>query len=440
MPLNGPSSAARLEDAFNLFNEMSEALAQSYRELEGQVLRLTEELAAARSERLQTLMEKAALANRLQRLLEALPGGVVVLDGAGQVAECNRGATELLGTAPLHRPWSEVLAEVLAASSDNPHQRRLTNGRYVSFSASSLGEEPGQIILLTDVSEMHALQGLVEQQQRLTAMGEMLAGMAHQIRTPLAAAVLYASHLGGELPEVQRKKFSDKLLERLRHLERQVNDMLVFARAGRYAMEKVPVRRLLERAVQAMEAMVKHRRVEFRIVEESICPDIYISEDAFLGALTNLMANAVEALGDSGLVTLSISRPEAASLRISVIDNGPGMSEDVCRRVFQPFFTTRSSGTGLGLAVVECVVRAHGGSVSCESAPGQGAQFHIDLPLVTEPTPLAAGTTAKGLTVDSGCHESRGNLIPPLPAGEGRGEGNNHGARDVSWSGAARAP
>lgn len=397
MPLNGPSSAARLEDAFNLFNEMSEALAQSYRELEGQVLRLTEELAAARSERLQTLMEKEALANRLQRLLEALPGGVVVLDGDGVVAECNRGAGDLLGTVPLQRPWREVLTEVLAAGSDNPHQRRLVNGRYVSFSASSLGDTPGQIMLLTDVSEMHALQGLVEQQQRLTAMGEMLAGMAHQIRTPLAAAVLYASHLGGELPEAQRKKFSEKLLERLRHLERQVNDMLVFARAGRYAMEKVPLRRLLERAVQAMEAMVKQRRVEFRIVEEVACPDIYLSEDAFLGALTNLMTNAVEAIGDTGVVTLTISRPEAASVRISVSDDGPGMSAEVCRSVFQPFFTTRSSGTGLGLAVVECVVRAHGGSVRCESTPGQGAQFHIDLPLVTEPTPLAAGSTAKSL-------------------------------------------
>ncbi|WP_054773752.1 sensor histidine kinase [Methylogaea oryzae] len=326
-----------------------------------------------------------------------MPGGVVVLDGEGLVAECNRGASELLGTAPLHRPWSEVLAEVLAVGAGNPHQRRLANGRYVSFSSSSLGDEPGQIILLTDVSEMHALQGLVEQQQRLTAMGEMLAGMAHQIRTPLAAAVLYASHLGGELPLPQRERFSEKLLERLRHLERQVNDMLVFARAGRYTMEKVAVRGVLDRAVHAMEALVKNRRVEFKVAEDAACPELYISEDAFLGALTNLMSNAVEAMGEAGTVTLRLSRPAAASVRISVIDDGPGMSEEVRQRVFQPFYTTRTSGTGLGLAVVESVVRAHGGTVLCETKLGQGTAFHIDLPLVTEPTPLPAGISANDL-------------------------------------------
>lgn len=387
------SDAAKLQDAFQLFNEMSQALAQSYQELQGQVVRLTEELAAARSERLQTLVEKERLANRLQSLLEALPGGVVVLDGEGRVAECNPGAVALLGIEPLHRPWCDALGEVLAAGADNPHQRRLRNGRYVSFSASSLGEQPGQIILLTDVSEMHALQALVEQQQRLTAMGEMLAGMAHQIRTPLAAALLYAGHLGGELPAAQRERFSEKLLERLRHLQRQVNDMLVFARAGHYAMEKIPARRLLERAVQAVESLLKNRRVQLTIEDEGEAPEVYLNEDAFLGVLTNLINNAVEALGETadGRVLLRLARPNADTLRISVADNGPGMDETLRRQVFQPFFTTRSSGTGLGLAVVDCVVRAHGGQVQCETAPGQGATFHIDLPLASEPRFLPAG-------------------------------------------------
>lgn len=180
-------------------------------------------------------------------------------------------------------------------------------------------------------------------------------------------------------------------------MERQVNDMLVFARAGRYTMEKVAVRGVLDRAVHAMEALVKNRRVEFKVAEDAACPELYISEDAFLGALTNLMSNAVEAMGEAGTVTLRLSRPAAASVRISVIDDGPGMSEEVRQRVFQPFYTTRTSGTGLGLAVVESVVRAHGGTVLCETKLGQGTAFHIDLPLVTEPTPLPAGISANDL-------------------------------------------
>lgn len=391
-PLN---SAESLQDAFQLFNELSKNLTRSYLELEAQVARLTGELAAARSERLKTLTEKESLANRLQRLLEALPGAVLVTDGRGAVVEHNPAANELLGQGLIGRHWRDALDELAAPGSDNPHQRQLHSGRTVSISVNSLGEEPGQIVLLTDVSDMRALQDLVSQQKRLSALGEMLASLAHQVRTPLSAALLYTAHLGkAQLSASQRERFATKLADRLQYMERQVNDMLAFARMGRLAMEKIGVAGFFRRVAEAFEPVLEGRDIDL-IVRNGVAVDtFYGNPDALHGILLNLLNNAVEALGGAGEIRLDVGHPAPGWLRMVVSDDGPGIAEDIRARIFEPFFTTRANGTGLGLAIVECVVRAHGGRVSCRSSEDQGASFQLDFPLA-EPVPLPGGFSGK---------------------------------------------
>lgn len=379
---NGFENVERLKDAFQLFNELSRSLTDSYRELENQVARLKDELAATRSERLRTLIEKELLANRLQQLLEALPGGVLVLDGEGGAIEKNGVAGKLLGEPLLGLRWAEIAERCFLPDSDNPHERRLRSGGYVSLSHSSAGEEAGQIILLTDVSEMRALQEMVNRHKRLTAMGEMVAAMAHQVRTPLSAAVLYASHLSkAGLLEDRRLRFAQKLRERLQHLERQVNDMLIFARGGRLGMAAFPLEGLLKKVADSMETYAYGETVHFEIINRTRIGTVAGNEDALLGILMNLLSNAVEAMNGSGALKLIVSEPRRGVVRFSVADDGPGISDAHRERIFEPFFTTRSNGTGLGLAVVEAVVRAHGGSIRCESPPRQGAVFHITIPL-----------------------------------------------------------
>lgn len=387
-----PAGPTELRDAFFQFNQLSRTLIDSYQELEAQVARLNEELKAARDERLRTLLEKERLANRLQHLLEALPGAVVVLDEAGLVADCNPAAENWLGGPLRGKSWRALSDGCFLPDAGNPRQRRLHDGRDVGVSVSALGPEHGQIILLTDISELRALQELVSQQQRLTAMGEMQASLAHQVRTPLSAALLYASQLdAAELSSAQRQKFSHRLLERLRHIERQIHDMLVFARAGRFTLESVPVERLLERSSASVEAIFRSGDVCLVLDNDAPGASVPVNEEALLGALTNLLTNAAEAIGGAGRVTLCVSRSRPGQLRFSVTDDGPGMSEEVRARVFEPFFTTRAGGTGLGLAVVEHVARSHGGEAWCESAPGRGAAFHLCIPETTADKALAAG-------------------------------------------------
>ena len=292
-----------------------------------------------------------------------MPGGVLVTDGKGLVIEHNAAATGMIGSNLKGRHWLDVVNEAAFPVADTPNQRQLLDGRTVSLSLNPLGEEPGHIILLTDISEVRALQEMISQQKRLSALGEMVASLAHQVRTPLSAALLYASHLGnGQLTEAQRTRFAAKLVDRLQHMERQVNDMLAFARIGRLSLGKISTPAFLARVVEAFEPLLDGRQIR---LEASRCLaecEFFGNEDALLGILLNLLNNSVEAFaGQPGLIRLSMEQSMPGRVRIVVADDGPGIPDEVRSRIFEPFFTTRTHGTGLGLAIVDCVVRSHGG-------------------------------------------------------------------------------
>ncbi|MGR9114262.1 MAG: sensor histidine kinase [Gammaproteobacteria bacterium] len=386
------NKAEQLTDAFRIFNDLSQNLSVSYQNLEKQVTKLHAELAAARSERLKTLIEKEKIAGRLQQILAALPAAVIVLDADGLVADFNATATDFLGESLAGRPWSDVVECSSQPVLDNPHERQLNDGRCVSISYNALHPNSGQIVLLSDVSEMRALQDRVSQQKHLSAMGEMVASMAHQVRTPLSTAILYASQLSrADLEEAKRLQFSRKILERLHYLERQVNDMLIYAKEGRLAMETFILSDLLKGIDEAVKDRIGSTSASFKIVNLAGARVLTGNENALRGAIFNLVNNAIEACTDNGLIELCIIQTDDERLLITVKDNGVGMERKQCSRIFEPFYTTKNSGTGLGLAVVDSVMRAHGGSASCDSEPGKGATFRLTLPVVSVETEILPG-------------------------------------------------
>ena len=375
-----PHNSESLHDAFQLFNEVSLSLTESYHGLQQQVADLSKELAAARDARLKTLTEKEQLANQLYALLEALPGGVIVLDSAGKIIRQNRVAAELLGVPLIGSEWTDIVKRCLGEQSDTPRERRLVTGRYINLSTQPLDDDSGQVILLTDVSEVRVLQDLVNHQKRLSAMGEMVAALAHQIRTPLSAALLYASNLGNPaLGSAQQKRHAAKVTERLRDVERQVNDMLIFARDGRLIMDTVPVARLAARISESAESLAANSAAQIRIDNRIAQDQLLCNEDALVGAVLNLINNALQAMNYRGLVQIDIYGRDQ-SMRLSVTDDGPGIPQHTAERLFEPFYTTRANGTGLGLAVVENVVSSHNGRVWCDTGFRSGAKFNIELP------------------------------------------------------------
>jgi len=251
------------------------------------------------------------------------------------------------------------------------------------------------------------LQELLNQQKQLSAMGEMVASMAHQVRTPLATAILYSSQLGNvALDETKRQRFAQKILERLQYLERQVNDMLIFAKDGRLSMENFSLHALLECLNETLKDYVGQGRVDVQIINTAHDDVMLGNENALRGALMNVLNNAVDALGNmesgQGLITINVSQPDARNLKIVIKDNGPGLAKEHCQRIFEPFFTTKTNGTGLGLAVVDSVVKAHRGQVYVTSALDAGATFTFILPCVMQtPELLPGGFSGKNLSQEN---------------------------------------
>ena len=366
----------RLTDAFRVFNELSENLALSYQALQEQVANLNRQLAVARSERLATLSEKEKLASRLQQILAALPAAVILLNAEQQIIDCNEHAVAFLGEPLLGQQWQAIMVRSLLAIPDSPHERQLKDGRIVTLSRNHLSNDAEQIILLSDVSEIRQLQDRLAEQKHLSAMGEMVASLAHQVRTPLATAILYASQMSKpQLTEPKRQQFSEKILERLQYLERQVNDMLIFAKQGRLAMQGFSLKQMLNHIVDRMEEFDGAFMLDNRVREDSMLGN----QDALRGGILNLLNNAIESGAD--VISLIVERTPQG-LDIIIQDNGPGIDTAAQAKLFEPFYTTKIHGTGLGLAVVESVVKAHQGSIRCQSTVGQGSVFCLNLPII----------------------------------------------------------
>ncbi|MCB1886706.1 MAG: PAS domain-containing protein [Rhodocyclaceae bacterium] len=353
-------SAAELAQAFAAFSQASEELSSAYGALQGQVSQLTE---------------------RLSVLMEALPAGVLVLDRTEQVVQANRAAERLLGAGLAGQGWPTV--ESSFAPTETPGEWRHEAGAHaarLAVARTPLESGEGSIVLLHDISETHRMRLQVERNERLAAMGEMVAGLAHQLRTPLSAALLYVGNLSQpELGAPDRARIVDRALERLRLLERLIRDMLLFARGDTQERERFGACELAAELTHTLEPVARARQVVFR--DACLCPDARLTGDrkALAGALTNLLENAVQATPAGGEVSLEVSR-EGELVRFRVRDNGKGMDEDLQSRIFEPFFTTRSEGTGLGLAIARSVARAHGGDIDVASVAGAGTTFTLSLP------------------------------------------------------------
>lgn len=361
-----------------LLARISDQLATSQSFLQQRVTELNERLERADLERQQQLAEQQRLASRLQNLLDILPGGVVVIDGQGTVREANPVACTLLAEPLVGALWREVIQRAFAPRADDGHEVSLRDGRRLSIATRSLQGEPGQLVLLNDLTETRRLQDELARHQRLSALGRMVASLAHQIRTPLSAALLYAGHLHErELTQEQQQRFAGRLSERLHELEHQVRDMLVFAKGELPLSDSLPPNEFFAALQRAAEAHVQGQQVRWQC-------DIYhgrllCNQDTLIGAVLNLIKNAQQATGAGLLLKIHCYR-RADQLILSVTDNGPGISAELQQRLYEPFFTTRVTGTGLGLSVVQTVVKAHHGELRVRSVVGRGTRVMICLP------------------------------------------------------------
>lgn len=363
-----------LRQSFDLFNRQSCLLDASYAELQDKVDLLTQELKLSQLARHQEFVEKERLGNRMTCTLDAVPGAVLVLDGDGIIREKNARASELLNQPLLGCAWSEIAQREFSPVGAADGDLRLRDGRWFNLSRQPLGSEQGELLLLADVTESRRMAELLQRRERLSCIGEMTATLAHQIRTPLTSALLYAGQFG---KGSQRDKvLAGKVSDRLHELVRMVDDMLRYAGGARRSGESFAVSELFEEILESVAPCTEPGVIKIATLRSE--HTVEGNRDAIRGALINLIDNARQACGDAARIELGAERVNE-KICLTVSDNGHGIAADIKDRLFEPFFTTRPQGTGLGLAVVRAVAEAHDGEILVDSG-SNGTTFALCLP------------------------------------------------------------
>ena len=251
----------------------------------------------------------------------------------------------------------------------------------------------GEVVRLHE--ELANKNAQLERSKRLSALGEMAAGIAHEIRNPLAAIQLYVEMVGADLkdsgfaeegqPLNLALDNTGKIAEAVRGLSAIVNDVLAFARQMQPIARPLDPQTVCQRIFDETRPLIEASGVEIKTVLE--VSTLYADPDLLHRALVNLVRNAAEAMAGQPEARLTLA---VAENRVTVADTGPGLPEDVIDRIFNPFFTTRNTGTGLGLAIVHRIVDAHGGSIAVHNDPQHGgAVFCLELPAAAADAPAA---------------------------------------------------
>ncbi|HEY5604629.1 MAG TPA: ATP-binding protein [Gammaproteobacteria bacterium] len=374
-----------LDETLETFDQLTDDLEVNYNKLEDRIAQLQMQLIDVRQKQRQEIAARDRIAQKLSSVLQALPAGVVVLGPDGRVQDCNPAAEELLGEALRDAVWREVVERAFMPRMDDGHEISLKDGRLVNISTCPLGNDPGQILLIADVTETRRLQQYINQHQRLISMGEMVASLAHQVRTPLSTALLSASQLKNtNLDPERKKKQTEKLINNLRHLESLVTDMLVFSKEGHCSSDTFTLSGVVQKLVADAQVLAQVNHVQLTL--EDVCPGVRVlgNQSILLSALQNLLDNALHAVSSScGTVQVCIQSSLPGNVDVVVTDNGSGIPRDIHHKIFDPFFTTKAQGTGLGLAVVQAVARAHQGDVWLDSEYSNGCRFILRLPTLT---------------------------------------------------------
>jgi signal transduction histidine kinase len=233
-----------------------------------------------------------------------------------------------------------------------------------------------------------ALERELARSERLSSLGQMAAGLAHEIKNPLGSIQGAAEILGDDTPAGSKQRdLYDVLRKESRRLGAVVDDFLGFARPRPLQLAPLDVARAVDRASLQMAIDASARRIEIRREVAHDLPAIFADAEQFHQVLLNLLLNAIAASRDGGVITVgarAVTRDGHRSVAVSVKDHGPGIPADVLPRVFDPFFTTKENGTGLGLSISHTIVRDHGGSIDVDSAPGTGTAVTVILPVEGE--------------------------------------------------------
>jgi two-component system, NtrC family, sensor histidine kinase HydH len=379
--------------------------------------------------------ERAQESERLtEEVTRNMPTGLLLVSATGAISSTNPAAEEALGMRTLrYRSYKEILGAeseltqmLTAVLRDGKTFQRgevehmtpegeirhlgvtispiFRSARAATRVAAEAGTIPptemrvsGALCLMSDLTELTALQKQIRWKENLAALGEMSAGIAHEFKNSLATISGYAQMIRSESKPGDTRDSSERILDQTRALTHVVTEFLRFAKPLEICYETVSMQNVVDKVAEELRETVQNCVVE----AEGSFHELPGDEALIRQALVNLVRNGVQAATAASAapakVTITGSLEDLGGRkwqRVCVADNGGGINENDLPKIFLPFYTTKSEGTGLGLAVVQKVALQHGGSIEARNREGGGAEFLLWLPLRQDPLPSPIASRA----------------------------------------------
>ena len=361
-----------------------------------------------------------------EKTVDAITQAICIIDARGMVRRANRVFAELIQvpvTAIPGRPWlgllppawSDPVARALAEPTATLVEIR-AGERTLSFTAIPMAEPGSAVLVFEDQTERRRLQEQLIQSEKMSAIGQLIAGVAHDLNNPLASVVGFSDFLAelGDIPP----QFAEPLQVIRQEAERAatiVKNLLSFARSQEGERKRQPIGSILESTLALLRNQLMANKVEATLEVEPGLPDVEVNGNQIKQVFVNLINNANQAIAadaPSGRIWVA-AKPQRDGVAVSITDSGPGMTEEIAAHVFEPFFTTKGEGegTGLGLSICQGIVKEHGGRITLDTKPGVGATFTVELPagartplVEAAPPPVPEGKQLHILVVDDEPH------------------------------------
>ena len=398
------------------FNEVAEQLQRSYDELQVRIKKLDLELEDKNKELEKNLVEKEEVKNYLNDILESLTNGVIVVDRLGRITTFNQTAGNLTGLKPqncLGKTLKEVfpfdLFENLVSRLEKNRRETVSQDQDITtpdkkiiharVSASPVwdnhGGQIGTVLILQDRTDLRRLEEFAHRNQRLREMGEMAAGIAHEIRNPLGSIELFASLLKKDLEgDPEKAELVQHIRAGVQNMDRIISTLLLFAKSSQPSRQQCDINLLLAELLDGLDDIRVPDNI--KVVRDFGKEEMLANGDRELlrQVFPNLIRNAIQAMPDGGELRLQTEKaliPVSGSesgkdagarkfITVTVTDTGGGICADDLSKIFNPFFTTKDKGTGLGLAISHNIIKAHQGTIEAVSEEGKSTSFRVKIP------------------------------------------------------------
>ena len=334
-----------------------------------------------------------------EALVKNMPIGLIALDDQDKIVTCNEKAQAVLEVAfsdalgkqamtLLPVPLKKIFAELPASGGFLERDIQLISAQgkehiweAVAAGLMDEGIPAGRILLIRDVTAIRQMENEVARSRHLNSIGSLAAGVAHEIRNPLSSikgfAVYFKERLSGNKED---EETADIMIAETERLNRVISQLIEFARPLELKKEKVQFVELVKHTIKLIAADAQKNKISVEIDATADLPEVEVDPDKIKQVLLNIFLNSLAALKDGGKLTIELV-PGADNLTVIISDNGAGIKKLDLLRIYDPYFTSKPAGTGLGLAVVQKIMEAHGGKIDVESEAGQGTKVFLFFPL-----------------------------------------------------------